>query len=386
MQNLPIATNQPTASSAQALAVTDNNGADPSEPFDAVLARQISDTTATDNSPIVSFGPIALDADTAATALVAPPADMLAALLPDATGGGTAAPGNTLQKKTDPREKIITDATAMNGMLAGTMLVAPQPANHIAAAQGEGATAQPVAIAASEIKNSAQQPSEFHTKPVPFHIPNNIAIATGDHAVRPDSFPAKLMGSLEGNAAPPAQNSIQPAQTDDATTLPISVQGNPAPPVPAAQNGSAQLAVNTPITQDGWGREFNQQITWLATQHQQSAELHLNPPHLGPLDVVLNVNGDQATALFTSPHSAVRDAVAQALPRLREMMAESGIMLGNATVSDQAPRDQTPFNSRQTGSGAWSGRNADIAPVAAIQTSGTAWPIRRQQGMVDTFV
>jgi flagellar hook-length control protein FliK len=119
----------------------------------------------------------------------------------------------------------------------------------------------------------------------------------------------------------------------------------------------AQVTINTPVSHEKWGDEFNQKITWLSNQKEQTAELHLNPPQLGPMDVVLKVSGDQATAFFTSPHAAVREAVEQALPRLREMLADSGIMLGNATVSDQAPRNRQDSNDNKS-SGARSGIGA----------------------------
>jgi flagellar hook-length control protein FliK len=38
---------------------------------------------------------------------------------------------------------------------------------------------------------------------------------------------------------------------------------------------------------------------------------------------------------FTSPHASVRDAVEQSLPRLREMMEEQGLQLGDSSVNDQ---------------------------------------------------
>lgn len=85
-------------------------------------------------------------------------------------------------------------------------------------------------------------------------------------------------------------------------------------------------------------------LGWLLPIKDQTAELHLNPPQPGPLDVVINVSGDQATALFTSSHAAVRDAIEQVMPKLRGMLADNGIMLGNATVSDQAPCDPVQSN------------------------------------------
>ena len=141
------------------------------------------------------------------------------------------------------------------------------------------------------------------------------------------------------------------------------------------------------MAQNGWGNELGQKITWLATQNTQSAELHLNPPQLGPLNVVLSISGDQATALFTSPHAAVRDAVEQALPRLREMLADSGIMLGNTMVGDQSPKEQQAWlaSQQQNRSGNLSGKPGDAAAIDSLPSDGAAIPVRRHQGMVDTF-
>ncbi len=195
------------------------------------------------------------------------------------------------------------------------------------------------------------------------------------------------------NGAPAAQPgasamefSIPATQPDPAANLAISSQ-NITASIAANPGGSVQAAINTSVTHDSWGDEFSQKITWLSTQHIQSAELHLNPPQLGPLDVVINVSGDQATALFTSPHAAVRDAVEQALPRLREMLAENGIMLGNTMVSDQSPKEQQAWlaNQQQNGRNNLPGKTSDIAAIDGIPVGGAILPVRRQQGMVDTF-
>jgi flagellar hook-length control protein FliK len=146
---------------------------------------------------------------------------------------------------------------------------------------------------------------------------------------------------------------------------------------------AVQLVIDTPITQKQWGNDFSQKITWMATQQDQHAELHLNPAQLGPVDVVIKVSGDQATAQFTSAHAAVREVIEQSIPKLREMLADNGIMLGNATVSDQAPREQRGEfgNQRQT---APSGRLLESAPSNMSDTR-VVTPLSRHNGMVDTF-
>ncbi|MBX3629998.1 MAG: flagellar hook-length control protein FliK [Nitrosomonas sp.] len=99
------------------------------------------------------------------------------------------------------------------------------------------------------------------------------------------------------------------------------------------------VGLDTQMGQPKWGNEFAQKIVWLAHQHHQVAELRLNPAHLGPVEIVLSLTGDngtQASAQFVSPHPAVREAIETALPRLREMMAESGIQLGDVMVGAES--------------------------------------------------
>lgn len=393
MQNLPITTSQPATSAAQALTATDNGGDATAEPFNAVLARQIANSTATAGGPV----PAALSAkeesslllaaddksaklpDLATNSAVGLSSDMLAALLPGAGSNGKAQDEGAGQKAAAP------DVTA--GALPDGLLAAFIPAHFAATAQGDNgvnATTHQTAGSSGKARPSVelQAQTELQSKSVTAQMLDNVTpTPNASVTVAPASiFSARLADSLTENTA---QNPSA-AQPDVASIL---AQSNAlaASPTITAGNGPAQLAVDTPVGHDAWGGDFSQSITWLATQHEQTAELHLNPPQLGPLDVVLHVSGDQATALFTSAHPAVRDAVEQALPRLREMLAENGITLGNATVSDQSPRDQQPSNYRQT-SGSSSGRDADIAPVGFIQPTPTAWPTGRQLGMVDTFV
>jgi flagellar hook-length control protein FliK len=205
--------------------------------------------------------------------------------------------------------------------------------------------------------------------------------SAGTEAFKTTDTPASHTDGLQ-LAAVRSGNDKLPPHTDisTVTNLPLHVTA-----ALASQPGTpAQVVVNTPLGQDAWTDDFNQSITWLASQQGQSAQLHLNPPNLGPLDVVLNVSDGQATALFTSPHAAVREAVEQALPRLREMLADSGITLGNAMVSDQSPREQqTHFTNNQLkGRGDVSDKVSGAADVAQ-----SAMPLaeRRHQGMVDTF-
>lgn len=144
-----------------------------------------------------------------------------------------------------------------------------------------------------------------------------------------------------------------------------------------------KVQVDTPVGHAKWGGELAQKVVWMATQQSQVAEIHLNPAHLGPVEVMLSISQDQATAQFVSSHPAVRDAIQDALPRLREMLAENGIQLGNVMVgADSFQQENRQQQAYQPDKGA--GTLTDIHPeVTSTIEAVTAPP--RHNGLVNTY-
>ncbi|PIE24554.1 MAG: hypothetical protein CSA60_03135 [Neptuniibacter caesariensis] len=97
-----------------------------------------------------------------------------------------------------------------------------------------------------------------------------------------------------------------------------------------------QVRMNTPA----WNNALGERAVMIAAQNTRVAEIQLDPPELGSLHVRVNVNQDQVSLSFTSPHAHVRDAVEQSLPRLREMFAEQGLALQDSSVSDHSSDQQ----------------------------------------------
>lgn len=152
----------------------------------------------------------------------------------------------------------------------------------------------------------------------------------------------------------------------------------PAAAQPAPLSNRLQPTVGTAA----WGQALGEKVVWMAAGAQQTASLTLNPPNLGPLQVVLNVSNDQATASFFSAQPEVRQALEAAFPRLREMMNEAGIQLGQTTVSAETPQQQafdTPAERRLPASG--SNADAPAQEAVAVQTLAP----RAGRGLVDTF-
>ncbi|WP_051413195.1 flagellar hook-length control protein FliK [Shewanella colwelliana] len=78
---------------------------------------------------------------------------------------------------------------------------------------------------------------------------------------------------------------------------------------------------------------MRQQLVAMVSQGVQHAEIRLDPPELGQMMVRIQVQGDQTQVQFHVMQNQTKDIVEQALPRLREMLAEQGMQLTDSNVS-----------------------------------------------------
>ncbi|WP_455216753.1 flagellar hook-length control protein FliK, partial [Kaarinaea lacus] len=105
---------------------------------------------------------------------------------------------------------------------------------------------------------------------------------------------------------------------------------------------SSTDAFTVPVTPQhpSWGSAVGERLQWMVNQNINQAEIRLDPPELGSLEVKLVVQKDSAHVNFVSQHAAVRDAVEDAMPRLREMLNEVGLTLGDVNVSQESFKQQ----------------------------------------------
>ncbi|MCW9014745.1 MAG: flagellar hook-length control protein FliK [Gammaproteobacteria bacterium] len=92
-------------------------------------------------------------------------------------------------------------------------------------------------------------------------------------------------------------------------------------------------SIATPLQNPGWSNSIAERISWMINGNFQHAELKLNPAHLGPLEIKLAINDDQASVSFVTAHAPVREALDVAMPRLREMLEQQGLNLADVDVS-----------------------------------------------------
>jgi flagellar hook-length control protein FliK len=117
---------------------------------------------------------------------------------------------------------------------------------------------------------------------------------------------------------------------------------------PLAAPAAPAVAVATPMQAPEWRDAVAERVTLLVRDRVHAAELHVNPPELGPVSVRIDVSGSDAAVVFGAQHAETRNLLTEALPRLAEALAAGGITLSGAQVgaefqpqrdrSDDAPR------------------------------------------------
>lgn len=92
----------------------------------------------------------------------------------------------------------------------------------------------------------------------------------------------------------------------------------------------------TTFGQAGWSEQVASQVAWFSSKNVREAEIQLDPPELGSLQVRVTMSQEQASVSFSSPHASVREALDQSVVRLREMFNEQNIDLVDVDVSGQS--------------------------------------------------
>ncbi|ANN78275.1 flagellar hook-length control protein FliK [Bordetella flabilis] len=314
-----------------------------------------------------------------------------AALLP-------ATPGDASQAASASTDGArASSQVAANGLPAALPGAGTPGAAPAASAHPAGATHDTAAPSAVDARNAARQDEEavsaraamVDTRTGTDSRPDARAQASGSHT------PVDTPKALSADKDAVADTSFASSRPDTAPVAPSDMAQALAGAwqAPAASTGgpASAPAIRTPVGQPQWGAELGGQLVTLthrAGEDAQTAQLRLDPPDLGPLQVTIKITDGVAQASFVSAHAAVRQALESALPQLQQTLAQAGISLGQTSVSDQGA--QAGFGGMQQGNEHASGQGGGQTANASADTAGDvvqiAVPTRRAgAGIVDTF-
>ncbi len=150
-----------------------------------------------------------------------------------------------------------------------------------------------------------------------------------------------LVDKMETVAASLAQNAnlTDASKTQSFNSL-VPLAGSIEPATAKLSPGVAQLTANSEFTQGlnlkrNFSTNLAHRVQWMFNQTLSSAEIMMDPPEMGPLSVkVQQINGE-TSIMFQATNSATKEALEEGMPKLKEMLEEMGVNLGQTTVSQQ---------------------------------------------------
>jgi flagellar hook-length control protein FliK len=184
-----------------------------------------------------------------------------------------------------------------------------------------------------------------------------------------------LAESMPGAAAaghPAAASVGQPGGAGPLTAAQLVASTQASASNPSTSAGGPALAA--PVGSGAWTEQLAARLTWMTQQGVQSASLQLSPRNLGPLQVSISVQHGQASVWFGATQPETRQALARALPELRNLFANQGLSLTDSGVSHDAPRQA------RAGPGGAAGGEA-----SGMHGDGSAAPALPGVGLIDTY-
>ena len=210
---------------------------------------------------------------------------------------------------------------------------------------------------------------------------NDATSASGLRLDTSATTPAtSLNGSTSAAASLAATTSL--ATPTVATSNTPMMQAHPFDQSLRQADARINAAIETPVRSPAFAAELGDKVVWLASRQGQFAELSLNPPQMGALEVRLSLSGSgEASAQFFSPNPIVRETIDAALPKLRELMAQAGINLGEAEVREHAfgQREQSDLRGQNAA------QEAEI-PLHQAVMAGIAGARSAGVGLVDLYI
>ncbi|BCB06200.1 hypothetical protein HHSLTHF2_00900 [Vreelandella venusta] len=307
----------------------------------ALLASTALASTAPPDGQVALAGERAVaEAPRTATQMPANAAASTMALLPT-TGSATAPPNNTGELAQSAVGPSLTSALAATAQQAIGATNASRPTSSSAKALPAEAATTPVNTP-TLVASLATMPAQ----PLTSMQPGMHALSPLNTALAP-TVNADALASLFAEAEAVSVTSSASKGSEQVLPAALTSQSQAMP------NSPATATLNTPLTSPAWPSQLGQQLIQFAQrggEHQVKMQLH--PAELGPLSITLKVTEQGTQAHFLSSHAPVRQALEQAIPQLREALAEQGISLGETSVGEQQTPNEQAFAQQTPGKSA----------------------------------
>ncbi len=177
------------------------------------------------------------------------------------------------------------------------------------------------------------------------------------------------------NAAVISQRVLASDLVLDTTNQDISVNNLTSNPRTTQIDSVNLVELKAPVSSPDWGPALNQRITWMVANSLQNANITVNPPNLGPLEINIQTDQNKTNVQFIVSSSEVRQAIQDSIPGLSKMFENSGLELGQANINSKS-YNQNRENART---------DTQIKNIEAISNQVESASIQGQ-GLINTYV
>jgi flagellar hook-length control protein FliK len=115
-----------------------------------------------------------------------------------------------------------------------------------------------------------------------------------------------------------AQHHSQQTQHANSTTQKVTVDPQLLQAINIARNDAAKV--------------LQEKVSMMLNLNNQEAEIRLDPRELGSMQIRIRTDAEQAQVNFVVQNQQAKDLLEESMPKLREMLAEQGIELGESNI------------------------------------------------------
>lgn len=137
--------------------------------------------------------------------------------------------------------------------------------------------------------------------------------------------------------------------------------------VKASQLHTNQLDKALNLAKPEAHQQLVEKVRWMVNHNQLVADIRLDPAELGSMQVKVSLAGESANVSFVVNSAQAKEAIDNAALKLRDMLAEKGIELGQSSVEQEQQQDTQGQDSSTPGNGQLGGPDDELANEQVLQ-------------------
>lgn len=126
-------------------------------------------------------------------------------------------------------------------------------------------------------------------------------------------------------------------------------------PNKAAADVEAQINETIHTSKANFAVAAHERVMLMSNNGVNFADIRLDPADLGKMQIKMSQDGDQVNVSFIVQQPHAKEALESALPKLKEMLAEQGIEMGEGAISQESPKREADKDGGSGGQGQYAG-------------------------------